>query len=147
MLSMIELAMMRWDKMEETKAKVITNSISKKLKLKVILTIIKVLKMLDEAFKLEQQNDGSEDSDSDEQSTEEFVLEDTLDRRTSTNAATQRNNAPPHSLHWAIRSRDAPRTTNLHRLAGSSNLVFIDQIMPLELKKHRQWAQHRVELF
>lgn len=71
--------------------------------------------------------DGSEDGDSDEQSTEEFVLEDTLDRRTTTNAGTQRStNAPPNSLHWAIRSRDAPRTTNLHRLSGTSNLVFID---------------------
>lgn len=69
--------------------------------------------------------DGSEDGDSDEQSTEEFVLDEQLERRTTT-SGTQRGNAPPHSLHWAIRSRDTTRTTNLHRLAGASNLVFID---------------------
>lgn len=71
--------------------------------------------------------EASDDGDSDEQSTEEFILEESLDRRTSANnATTQRNNAPPQSLQWAIRSRDTTRTTNLHRLAGSSNLVFID---------------------
>jgi hypothetical protein len=69
--------------------------------------------------------DGSEDGDSDEQSTEEFVLDEQLERRT-TSTGTQRNNAPPHSLHWAIRSRETTRATNLHRLAGASNLVFID---------------------
>lgn len=69
--------------------------------------------------------DGSEDGDSDEQSTEEFVLDEQLERRTTSSGA-QRNNAPPHSLHWAIRSRDTTRTSNLHRLAGASNLVFID---------------------
>ncbi|KAG5682285.1 hypothetical protein PVAND_011645 [Polypedilum vanderplanki] len=73
----------------------------------------------------QQDEDGSEDGDSDEQSTEEFVLDDQLERRT-TSSGLQRNNAPPHSLHWAIRSRDTTRTTSLHRLAGASNLVFID---------------------
>jgi E3 ubiquitin-protein ligase EDD1 len=73
----------------------------------------------------QQDEDGSEDGDSDEQSTEEFVLDDQLERRT-TSSGLQRSNAPPHSLHWAIRSRDTTRTTSLHRLAGASNLVFID---------------------
>lgn len=71
--------------------------------------------------------EASDDGDSDEQSTEEFILEESIDRRTTSNsAATPRINAPPQSLQWAIRSRDTARTTNLHRLAGSSNLVFID---------------------
>lgn len=69
--------------------------------------------------------DGSDEGDSDEQSTEEFVLDEQLERRT-TSSGQQRSNAPPHFLHWAIRSRDTTRTTNLHRLAGASNLVFID---------------------
>jgi E3 ubiquitin-protein ligase EDD1 len=53
------------------------------------------------------------------------VLDDQLERRT-TASGLQRSNAPPQSLHWAIRSRDTTRTTSLHRLAGASNLVFID---------------------
>lgn len=70
--------------------------------------------------------DGSDDGDSDEQSTEEFVLDEQVDRRATTSGTQRGANAPPHSLHWAIRSRDTTRTTNLHRLAGASNLVFID---------------------
>ncbi|KAL7038434.1 hypothetical protein ACKWTF_009577 [Chironomus riparius] len=73
----------------------------------------------------QQDEENSEDGDSDEQSTEEFVLDDPTDRRTSSTNL-QRSNAPPHSLHWAIRNRDTTRTTSLHRLAGASNLVFID---------------------
>lgn len=73
----------------------------------------------------QQDDDGSEDGDSDEQSTEDFLLDDQQERRT-TSSGLQRSNAPPHSLHWAIRNRDTTRTTSLHRLAGASNLVFID---------------------
>jgi E3 ubiquitin-protein ligase EDD1 len=68
--------------------------------------------------------DGSEDGDSDEQSTEEFVLDDNLERRST--SGQPRSTLPPHSLHWAIRSREQARTTNIHRLTGASSLVFID---------------------
>lgn len=37
----------------------------------------------------------------------------------------QRSNLAPQNMQWAIRSREASRSTGV-RLAGGSNLVFID---------------------
>ena len=48
-----------------------------------------------------------------------------LERR-PTVPGNQRGNLAPHSMQWAIRSRTAAGATNLHRLTGGSNLVFID---------------------
>lgn len=71
-------------------------------------------------------DDGSDDAESDEHSQEDFALADEqLERRPATSGH-QRNNLAPQSMQWAIRSRDTTRSTNLHRLAGGSNLVFID---------------------
>jgi hypothetical protein len=81
--------------------------------------------LINEDVKGDSSQPDEDDGDSDEQSTGEFVLDDQLERRTTTSGA-QRSNAPPHSLHWAVRSRDTTRTTNLHRLAEASNLFFID---------------------
>lgn len=66
--------------------------------------------------------DGSEDGETDDHSQEDFVLDEQLERR-STSAGLLRNNLAPPSMQWAIRHRDQNRTV---RLSSGSSLVFID---------------------
>lgn len=70
------------------------------------------------------EDEGSEDNETDEHSQEDFILnEDQLERRTAS-SGTPRNNLAPPSMQWAIRNRDANRSSV--RLTGGSSLVFID---------------------
>lgn len=56
-------------------------------------------------------DDGSDDGETDEHSQEEFVFtDDQLERRNTANGS-QRSNLAPQSMQWAIRSRDAARST------------------------------------
>lgn len=69
-------------------------------------------------------DDESADGETDEHSQEDFIFGDEqLERRTS-NSGNQRNNLAPQSMQWAIRNRDATRSSV--RLTGGSGLVFID---------------------
>ncbi|CAH0557316.1 unnamed protein product [Brassicogethes aeneus] len=77
----------------------------------------------------QQEEEESEAGESDEQDTEDYTLNDEqLERRSRySNAAGhgQRGNLAPQNMQWAIRSREASRSTGV-RLANGSNLVFID---------------------
>lgn len=68
-------------------------------------------------------DDGSDDGETDDHSQEDFALNDEqLERRTT--SGSQRNNLAPQSMQWAIRNRDANRSSV--RLTSGSGLVFID---------------------
>lgn len=69
-------------------------------------------------------DDGSEDGETDEQSQEDFIFNDEQLERRNTSSGNQRSNLAPQSMQWAIRNRDATRSTV--RLTGGSGLVFID---------------------
>ncbi|XP_066593371.1 E3 ubiquitin-protein ligase UBR5-like isoform X2 [Prorops nasuta] len=75
----------------------------------------------------QQEDDESEAGETDEQDNEEFQIGDEqLERRSGTSGHLHRNNLAPVSMQWAIRNRELnTRTTGL-RVAGGSNLVFID---------------------
>lgn len=69
-------------------------------------------------------DDGSEDGETDEHSQEDFTLSDEQLERRTTSSGNQRNNLAPQSMQWAIRNRDANRSSV--RLTSGSGLVFID---------------------
>ncbi|KAI4466436.1 e3 ubiquitin-protein ligase ubr5 [Holotrichia oblita] len=78
----------------------------------------------------QQEEEESEAGETDEQDTEDYTLTDEqLERRRSrySNAAGHgpRTNLAPQNMQWAIRSREASRSASV-RIAGGSNLVFID---------------------
>ncbi|XP_049822850.1 E3 ubiquitin-protein ligase UBR5 isoform X3 [Aethina tumida] len=79
----------------------------------------------------QQEEEESEAGETDEQDTEDYTLNDgELERRRSrysnaTGHGGQRSNLAPQNMQWAIRSREASRSTGV-RLANGSNLVFID---------------------
>ncbi|KRT83810.1 hypothetical protein AMK59_4307, partial [Oryctes borbonicus] len=78
----------------------------------------------------QQEEEESEAGETDEQDTEDYTLTDEqLERRRSrySNAAGHgpRTNLAPQNMQWAIRSREASRSAGV-RIAGGSNLVFID---------------------
>ncbi|XP_017768727.1 PREDICTED: E3 ubiquitin-protein ligase UBR5 isoform X3 [Nicrophorus vespilloides] len=78
----------------------------------------------------QQEEEESEAGETDEQDTEDYSLtEDQLERRRSRYSSAPghgpRTNLAPQNMQWAIRSREASRSTGV-RLTGGSNLVFID---------------------
>ncbi|KAK5646050.1 hypothetical protein RI129_004514 [Pyrocoelia pectoralis] len=78
----------------------------------------------------QQEEEESEAGETDEQDTEDYTLTDEqLERRRSRYSNVtghgQRSNLAPQNMQWAIRSREATRSTGV-RLSGGSNLVFID---------------------
>lgn len=56
-------------------------------------------------------DDGSEDGETDEQSQEDFIFNDEQLERRNTSSGNQRSNLAPLSMQWAIRNRDAARST------------------------------------
>nr|XP_031849236.1 E3 ubiquitin-protein ligase UBR5 [Nomia melanderi] len=75
----------------------------------------------------QQEDDESEAGETDEQDNEDFQIGDEqLERRSGSSGHLHRNNLAPVSMQWAIRNREtSTRATGL-RVAGGSNLVFID---------------------
>lgn len=56
-------------------------------------------------------DDGSEDGETDEHSQEDFIFNDEQLERRTTSSGNQRSNLAPQSMQWAIRNRDATRST------------------------------------
>lgn len=56
-------------------------------------------------------DDGSEDGETDEHSQEDFIFNDEQLERRNTSSGNQRSNLAPQSMQWAIRNRDATRST------------------------------------
>ncbi|KAK9872968.1 hypothetical protein WA026_020316 [Henosepilachna vigintioctopunctata] len=84
----------------------------------------------DSAESSQQEEEESETGETDEQDTEDYTLNDEqLERRRSrySNATGhgQRTNLAPQNMQWAIRSREASRSTGV-RIAGGTNLLYID---------------------
>ncbi|XP_060518971.1 E3 ubiquitin-protein ligase UBR5 isoform X3 [Cylas formicarius] len=74
----------------------------------------------------QQEEEESEAGETDEQDTEDYTLNDEqLERRSNPTGQGNRSNLAPQNMQWAIRSREAGRSTGV-RLANGSNLVFID---------------------
>lgn len=71
-------------------------------------------------------DEGSEDGESDDQSTVDFNLNDDQLERRQTPGGNQRNNLAPQSMQWAIRSRETTAPERVRLTTGSSNMVFID---------------------
>lgn len=76
----------------------------------------------------QQEEDESETGETDEQDTEDYNTfnDEQLERRiTTATGHGQRSNLAPQNMQWAIQSREGNRSTSV-RIAGGSNLVFID---------------------
>ncbi|KAG5892960.1 hypothetical protein JTB14_015007 [Gonioctena quinquepunctata] len=77
----------------------------------------------------QQEEEESEAGETDEHDTEDYTLDEQLERRRSrySNATGhgQRSNLAPQNMQWAIRSRETGRSQGV-RLPNGSNLVFID---------------------
>ncbi|XP_074027095.1 E3 ubiquitin-protein ligase hyd isoform X3 [Leptinotarsa decemlineata] len=76
----------------------------------------------------QQEEEESEAGETDEQDTEDYTLDEQLERRSRYSNATghgQRSNLAPQNMQWAIRSRETGRSQGV-RLPNGSNLVFID---------------------
>ena len=75
-----------------------------------------------------QDEEASEDGETDDHSDEFNFADHQLERRNVNSSA--RSDLAPQSMQWAIRGRDAPRSTL--RVPAGSNLVFID---PMALRR------------